>query len=75
MANYQVSVQTRAKLIEAAGELFAERGIDRVTTREIASKAGTVQNAIRYHFGNISGLIEAVWGKVLTEWQTGRFAE
>lgn len=75
LAEYQISQQTRSRLVKAAGELFAEKGFDRVTTREIASRAGTVQNAIRYHFGGINGLIEAVWTFVLQEWEPGRFAD
>ena len=73
MASYQNSAKTRLSLIEAAGELFAEKGVTGVTTREIAQKAGTVQNAITYHFGGISGLVEAVWAYVLIEWEPGSF--
>jgi len=69
MATYKISAKTRQSLIEAAGELFAEKGVDSVTTREIAKKAGTVQNAITYHFGGLSGLIDAVWAYVLIEWE------
>lgn len=73
MASYRNSAKTRLSLVEAAGELFAEKGITGVTTREIAQKAGTVQNAITYHFGGISGLVEAVWAYVLIEWEPGSF--
>ena len=73
MATYQNSAKTRLSLIEAAGELFAEKGIPAVTTREIARKAGAVQNAITYHFGGIDGLINAVWAYVLIEWEPGCF--
>ncbi|MDD3153551.1 MAG: helix-turn-helix domain containing protein [Victivallaceae bacterium] len=68
MGSYLISEQTRLKLIEAAGELFAEKGIEGVSTREIARKAGTAQNAIAYHFNGIGGLIEAVWAYVLVQW-------
>ncbi len=73
MATYQNSEKTRLALIEAAGELFAEKGISAVTTREIAQKAGAAQNAITYHFGGIKGLINAVWAHVLIEWEPGSF--
>ena len=73
MATYQNSEKTRLSLIEAAGELIAENGTAGVTTREIARKAGTVQNAITYHFGGINGLVEAVWAYVLIEWEPGSF--
>ena len=69
MATYKNSVKTMRNLVEAAGELFAEKGVDSVTTREIALKAGTVQNAITYHFGGLNGLIDAVWAYVLIEWE------
>ena len=74
MATYSNSMKTQRALIEAAGELFAEKGIGSVTTREIAAKAGTVQNAITYHFGGIEGLVDAVWSYVLIEWEPGSFA-
>ena len=74
MATYSNSMKTQGALIEAAGELFADKGIGNVTTREIAAKAGTVQNAITYHFGGIEGLVDAVWSYVLIEWEPGSFA-
>ncbi len=73
MATYRNTAQTRTALINAAGELFAERGVDAVTTREIARRAGTVQNAICYHFGGIGGLMEAVWAYVLLQWEPEKF--
>jgi AcrR family transcriptional regulator len=51
---------TRAQLLEAAGELFAERGYDGVTGREICLKAGANAAAINYHFGGMEGLYAAV---------------
>ena len=73
MATYQNSAKTRLRLIEAAGELFAEKGIGSVTTREIARKADAAANAITYHFGGIDGLVQAVWAYVLIEWEPGSF--
>lgn len=60
MTTYATSESTRANLIMAAGELFAEYGIDAVTTRGIAEKAGENIGIIHYHFGGKEGLIEAV---------------
>ena len=42
---------TREGLIQAAGPIFAERGCDAATTREICASAGTNIAAINYHFG------------------------
>lgn len=44
------SEKTRAKLIEAAGQLFAEKGFNGVTVREIAKAAETHLSALNYHF-------------------------
>lgn len=51
-------------LIRAAEQLFAERGSDVVSLREINSAAGSTNaSAIQYHFGGRSGLVRAVLAK------------
>jgi AcrR family transcriptional regulator len=52
--------ETRQRLLEAAGELFAEKGFRLAATREICRKAGSDIAAIHYHFGNKEKLYEAV---------------
>lgn len=59
-AEPQARLDTRAQLLEAAGELFAERGYDAVTGREICLKADANTAAINYHFGGMEGLYAAV---------------
>lgn len=44
------SPDTRARLIEAAGEEFAERGFAKATVRDICSRAGANIAAVNYHF-------------------------
>src|SRR3954453_21988093 len=55
---------TRARLITAAEQLFAERGIDAVSLREINRAAGA-RNAIavQYHFEDRAGVLRAILGK------------
>lgn len=54
----------RADLVAAAERLFAERGIDAVSLREITAAAeATNASAISYHFGGRSGLLRAVLDK------------
>ena len=53
---------TRALLIQTAERLFAERGIGAVSLREIGKAAGQRNNAaIHYHFGDIDGLVSAIF--------------
>lgn len=51
---------TRNRLLDAAGELFADKGFAETTSREIAYAAGTDLASINYHFGNRGGLYRAV---------------
>jgi AcrR family transcriptional regulator len=51
---------TRAQLLEAAGQVFAEKGFDRATGREICERAGANAAAINYYFGGTEGLYAAV---------------
>ncbi|MEO5724775.1 MAG: helix-turn-helix domain-containing protein [Ilumatobacteraceae bacterium] len=51
-------------LIRAAEDLFAERGSDAVSLREIVMAAGVANSsAVQYHFGDRRGLIRAVLAK------------
>ena len=42
---------TRARLLETAGEVFAEKGYEAATVREICEKAGVNLAAVNYYFG------------------------
>jgi AcrR family transcriptional regulator len=55
---------TRRRLVDAAERLFAERGIDAVSLREITA-AAEVRNAtaLQYHFGDRAGIVRAVLAK------------
>lgn len=52
--------RTRTILLEAAGQVFAEKGFDRATGKEICARAGTNAAAVNYYFGGIEGLYAAV---------------
>lgn len=55
---------TRARILEAAGELFAERGYSDTTSKAICERAGTNVAAVNYHFESRDGLYLAVLQEV-----------
>jgi AcrR family transcriptional regulator len=54
------SEKTKAAVIQAAGELFADFGFSGVTARQVTAKAGVSLGAIPYHFGSMEALYEEV---------------
>jgi AcrR family transcriptional regulator len=53
--------EARGRLLDAAEQLFAQRGFYGVTTRQVATTAGVDDALIYYHFKNKSGLFDAVF--------------
>jgi AcrR family transcriptional regulator len=61
-------VATQVALIEAAEQLFADVGLEAVSTRQIGAAIGSLNtNVVAYHFGSKEGLIEAVFRHRLPE--------
>ena len=54
------SEKTKARIIETAGKLFAEKGFKSVTVRDIAAAAGTQISALNYHFRSKEELYRTV---------------
>jgi AcrR family transcriptional regulator len=66
---------TRRELLLAAERLFAERGIDAVSLREINLTAGQRnKSAVHYHFGGKRALIEALFALRMREVDRRRHA-
>jgi AcrR family transcriptional regulator len=49
--------ETRARLVAAAAEVFAERGVDGTRVAEVARRAGVTTGAIYAHFGTKAELL------------------
>jgi AcrR family transcriptional regulator len=54
------SAASKTALLDAAAEIFAERGYDRATVRDIASQAGVNQALLFRYFGSKEALFAAV---------------
>jgi AcrR family transcriptional regulator len=69
--NNQRGEETRARVLEAAIELFAASGFEGASTRTIAERAGVNLPAIQYYFGSKEGLYRAVVEQFSKEMQAG----
>lgn len=64
------SAQTRERILDAAEQLFADRGYDGASIRDVAAAAGLQIHSIGYHFGPKEQLFDAVVGRradIMTE--------
>ena len=66
------AAEGRQRLLDAAMALFAEKGLDGVSTRELATAAGVNLSAITYHFGGKTALYEAAMRHALTQLEPRR---
>ncbi|WP_040862485.1 TetR/AcrR family transcriptional regulator [Nocardia niigatensis] len=54
------STGVREAVIAGAQQALAESGLARLSTKEIAARAGVAESSIFYHFGDRMGLLQAV---------------
>lgn len=57
--------ETRQRLLDAAAGLFAERGFQDVTVRDICGQAGANVAAVNYYFRDKSGLYQEVIQRII----------
>ncbi|MGK2883121.1 MAG: TetR/AcrR family transcriptional regulator [Mycobacterium sp.] len=70
-----MAIETRGRLVAAAEQLFAERGIESVSLREIARSAGAKNViAVQYHFTDRDGVLAAILDKHLPAVDASRHA-
>ncbi|WP_299192111.1 TetR/AcrR family transcriptional regulator [uncultured Erythrobacter sp.] len=59
------TLETRAAILAAAEQLFAERGFAATGVRDVAEVAGCNQALVSYHFKGKAGLYDAVLGEAM----------
>jgi len=64
---------TKTALLDAAGHLFAERGVAGASLRAITTAADANLASVNYHFGSKQGLIRAVLARRLDPLNRRRF--
>jgi AcrR family transcriptional regulator len=66
---------TRERLLDAAQHLYALRGLDAVSLREINQAAGARNaSAVQYHFGDRAGIVRAIFARYLPDVEARRHA-
>ncbi|HTH46821.1 MAG TPA: TetR/AcrR family transcriptional regulator [Candidatus Limnocylindria bacterium] len=65
---------TRSRILDVAELLFSEKGLDRVSIRDITQKARVNLAAINYHFGTKDDLIAAVFERRIVPVNQARLA-
>lgn len=62
---------TAKSILNAAEELFSEKGFAETSLRNITTKAGVNLAAVNYHFGSKKSLIQAVFARFLSPFCEG----
>ncbi|MCU0570620.1 MAG: TetR/AcrR family transcriptional regulator [Oculatellaceae cyanobacterium Prado106] len=67
----QTEAETQTRILQAARKLFARRGYDGTTTRDLAQEAGVAEGTLFRHFENKKAILVEVatqgWVEILTD--------
>src|SRR6266513_2368494 len=63
----RVPASTKARILEAAEEVFATKGFEGASTREIAAKAGVNISSLHYHWESKETLYYAVFRNIYNQ--------
>jgi TetR/AcrR family acrAB operon transcriptional repressor len=59
------ALQTRHRILDAAEQVFFDKGVSRTSLADIAAQAGVTRGAIYWHFENKGDLFTAMFDRVL----------
>lgn len=66
--------ESKLRLLDAAAQLFAEHGFDRVSVRDVSSAVGANAAAVNYHFGSREGIVARVVSRCIMPLLEERYA-
>jgi TetR/AcrR family acrAB operon transcriptional repressor len=66
----EIGEESRRRILDAAEELFAEKGFDRTSFVDIGQRSGISRGSIPWHFENKDGLLMAVVERVVERYMT-----
>lgn len=66
-ATAAAAAQTARVVLEAATDLFIERGAAAVSLEQVAQAAGVTRGAVTHHYGSKAGMVRAVAGALQAE--------
>ncbi|HEX5306832.1 MAG TPA: TetR/AcrR family transcriptional regulator [Dyella sp.] len=69
------SISTKERILAAAEALFAQRGFEGASLRQLTASAGVNLAAVNYHFGSKEKLVEQVFKRRLDALNQHRLAE
>src|SRR5688572_26196161 len=69
-----MEADTRGRLLDAAERLFAAKGFEATSLRDVTAKAKANLAAVNYHFGSKEALVRAVFERRLGEVNRRRLA-
>lgn len=75
VAPTDIPTDTRERLLAAAQDLFARKGVEKTSTREITTAAGANLALVNYYFRSKEGLAEELFARLAQRASESRMAE
>lgn len=72
---FEIDHDTAGRVLSAAESLFATKGLEKSSLRELTARAGVNLAAVNYHFGSKEGLAEAVFERLAGRINDRRLAD
>lgn len=63
----EIGEQSRQRILDAAEELFLEKGYEKTTLADVGKRSGISYGSIPWHFGNKAGLLWAVVDRFISD--------